>query len=55
MDEVSPEVAKLAGQILAVIGKRSPVDAMQALLICMEAIDFVANPKNDIAANEAKS
>ena len=53
MTKPSPDAVKLAGQILAVIGKRDAITAMHALLICMRTVDMVGNPKNDITM-EAK-
>jgi len=53
MNQPLPEAVKLAGQLLAVIGKRDAITAMHALLICMRTVDMVGNPKNDITT-EAK-
>ena len=53
MNNPSPEAVMLAGQLLAVIGKRDAITAMHALLICVRTVEMVSNPKNDITT-EAK-
>lgn len=53
-EKPSPGAVALAGKILAVIGKRDPLEAMHALLICVQTVEFVANPANDLTATMTK-
>lgn len=53
-EKPSPQAVALAGKILAVIGKRDPLEAMHALLICMQTVEFIANPANDITSPVTK-
>lgn len=55
MTAPSKEVIELSQRIMNVIGKRKPLEAAQALLLCIRAVTWIANPKNDIAAQEGKS
>ena len=55
MKAPSQEAIDLSLKLVAVIGKRRPLVAAQALLLCMRAVKWVSDPKNDIkAAPEVK-
>lgn len=53
-EKPSPDAVALAGKLLAVIGKRDPLEAMHALLICVQTVELLANPANDLVS-EAKT
>ena len=50
MTTPSQEAVDLSMKLMAVIGKRHPLVAAQALLLCMRAVKWVSDPKNDIKA-----
>lgn len=50
MTAPSQEAIDLSLKLMSVIGKRRPLVAAQALLLCMRAVSWISNPKNDIKA-----
>lgn len=55
MKAPSQEAIDLSLKLMTLIGKRRPLVAAQALLLCMRAVKWVSDQKNDIkAAPEVK-